>query len=67
MKFNITEPMARELLRTEVVHTGIHAGTTSPILYPLYARIGVVFPHLKAEFSYLDWSKFSQDNPVSTT
>ncbi len=60
MNFNITEPMARELLRTEVVRTGMHEKYTQPVLYPLYHRIGVVFPHLKAEFSFLDWDKFSQ-------
>ena len=53
MRFNITKPMARALLVT-----GATAVLPFLDLYPLYARIGVVFPDLKEEYSYLDWAAF---------
>lgn len=58
MKFNITEPMARVL-----VGLNYFMQTEYEIdkeVYPLLHRIGEVFPHLKAEYSYLDWAKFNE-------
>ena len=57
MNYNITELEARSLLENDAV--GVWP---SPRLYALYHRIGEVFPHLKEEYSYLDWDKFSQSS-----
>jgi len=55
MKFNITEPMAKRMLLLEATSYQDNSD-----LWPLYHRIGEVFPHLKAEYSYLDWDKFNE-------